>query len=67
MKYKYTLYYSILSKVYSKLYIPNIFTYLYLKYVYNYIAKVEYLIPNNPLLVFFTSNLGANVIPVMVL
>ena len=41
MKYKYTLYYSILGKVYSKVYIPNIFIYLYLKYRYNYISKFK--------------------------
>ena len=40
-KYKYTLYYSILGKVYSKVYIPNIFIYLYLKYRYNYISKFK--------------------------
>ena len=58
MKYGYTLYYSNLAKVYSKVYIPNIFIYLYLKYRYNYISKFEnflspkvlpdYLIPNFP-------------------
>ena len=31
MKYKYILYYIILSKVYSKVYIPDIFICLYLK------------------------------------